>query len=77
MKKAVNLIFPKQRIKEPIIYNLGQRFKVVTNIKRANVTHEEGWVVLEMEGIKGEIENAIKWLNSLGVRVEPVGAEMN
>jgi len=76
-KKAIQLTFPREKIKETVIYNLGHKFKIVTNIKRANVTHEEGWVVLEIEGDSKEIEKGINWLKSLGINVAPVGMEEN
>ena len=76
-KKAIRLTFPKARIKEPVIYNLGHKFKIVTNIKRANITHDEGWVVLELDGEQREIDNGINWLMSLGIKIAPVGVEEN
>ncbi len=64
--------FPKELIKEPIIYNLGQQFKVVTNIRRADVTESKGWIILDLEGEEKEIEDGIAWAISKGVRVEPI-----
>jgi len=64
--------FPPELIKEPIIYNLGQQFKVVTNIRRADVNGDRGWVVLELEGEGKDIERGIAWVSSKGVRVDPV-----
>ncbi len=71
-KKQVMFTFPEELIREPIIYNLGQQFKVVTNIRRADISEEKGWVVLELEGEEREIEQGIAWVNSKGVRVDPV-----
>jgi hypothetical protein len=51
---------------------LGRKFQVVTNLRQASVTDEVGIVCLEMEGERPEIKAAVKWLESLGVRVEPV-----
>jgi|TARA_Y100000310_G_scaffold336906_2_gene422645 hypothetical protein len=64
--------FPEQLTKEHIIYDLGLQFKVVTNIRRADVTENKGWVVLELEGIDEDIERGIIWVTSKGVRVDPV-----
>ena len=64
--------FPQQLIKEPIIYNLGQQFRVVTNIRRADVSESKGWVVLELDGQEDDIEHGIVWVISKGVRVDPV-----
>ena len=59
-RKILNLTFPKKKIKEPIIYNLGQKFKIVTNIRKANVTNDYGWVLLELDGDIAEIQKAEK-----------------
>jgi hypothetical protein len=71
-KKQVMFTFPSELIKEPIIYKLGQQFKVVTNIRRADVNGDKGWVVLELEGEKEDIERGIIWVTGKGVRVDPV-----
>ena len=72
VKRQVMFTFPEMLIKEPIIYNLGQQFKVMTNIRRADVSEDKGWVVLELEGEEREIEDGIAWVTSKGVRVDPV-----
>jgi hypothetical protein len=71
-KRRVMFTFPPDLIKEPIIYNLGRNFKVVTNIRRADVSENKGWVVLELEGEEQEIEKGITWVVGKGVRVDPV-----
>jgi len=64
--------FPQDLIEEPIIYNLSQQFNIVTNIRRADVSEDRGWVVLELEGEDKDIEEGIAWVTSKGVRVNPV-----
>ncbi|MFH0941538.1 MAG: NIL domain-containing protein [Chloroflexota bacterium] len=71
-KKQVMFTFPEQLVREPIIYDLSHQFKIVTNIRRADVTENRGWVVLEMVGAEGEIERGIAWVMGKGVRVDPV-----
>lgn len=75
-KKQVMFTFPPELIKEPIIYNLGHQFKVVTNIRRADVNGDKGWVVLELEGEGEDIERGIAWVTGKGVRVDPVGGDI-
>lgn len=72
VKKQVMFTFPEKLIKEPIIFNLGRQFNVVTNIRRADVTESKGWVVLELEGEERDIDQGIAWVTSKGVRVDPV-----
>ena len=71
-RRQVMFTFPPELIREPIIYTLSHQFKVVTNIRRADVSENKGWVVLELEGEDSEIEQGIAWVTSKGVRVDPV-----
>lgn len=66
------LMYPAKLIQDPIIWKLGQRFKVVTNIRQVSVTDEIGITCLELDGKRSEIKRAIKWLERLGISVEPV-----
>jgi hypothetical protein len=76
VKRRVKFTFPPELIKEPIIYKLGQQFKIVTNIRRADVNGDKGWVVLELEGKGEDIERGIAWVTGKGVRVDPVGGDI-
>jgi hypothetical protein len=66
------LMYPPRLIKEPLIWKLGHKFKVLTNIRQASVTDEIGVVCLELNGPRAEVKAAIKWLEKVGVSVEPV-----
>jgi ABC-type methionine transport system ATPase subunit len=66
------LMYPPKLIREPLIWKLGQKFPVVTNIRQASVTDEIGIVCLEVDGKRADVKGAIKWLEQLGVSVEPV-----
>jgi len=66
------LMYPPKLIKKPFIYEVGHKFKVVTNIRQASVTDEIGIVCLELDGARKEVDAAIKWLVKQGVNVEPV-----
>ena len=72
VKRQVMLTFPQELLKEPIIYNLGQQFKVVTNIHLADITEDRGWLMLEIEGEDKQIEDGLVWVMSKGVRVDTV-----
>ena len=64
--------FVEQLIKEPIIWKLAKDFEVITNIRRADVTDERGWVILELDGDQDEIERGLDWVREQGVRVDSV-----
>jgi L-aspartate semialdehyde sulfurtransferase ferredoxin len=70
--EKVYLTYPPQLLKEPIIYQLGQKFRVVTNIRGANISAEIGLVALELDGAASEVSAALRWLSEIGVRVEPI-----
>ena len=64
--------FPEDKIKEPIIYQIGHEFKVVTNVRRADVRETTGWMDLELGGDSTEIERAVAGLRKKGVIVDPI-----
>ena len=66
------LMYPPKLIKEPLIWQLTQKFPVITNIRQCSVTDEIGIVSLELAGARADIKAAIKWLEKFGVSVEPV-----
>ncbi len=74
--RRVRFTFPEALVDRPIIYDLSHQFKVVTNIRRAEVRKDMGWVILELEGAEEEIERGIQWAESHGVRVDPVGGDV-
>ena len=75
-RTRVKFTFPPLLIKEPVIHNMSMNYNIVTNIRRANVTKEKGWVVLELEGSQEAIDSAIASVSALGVRVDPVEGDV-
>jgi ABC-type methionine transport system ATPase subunit len=75
-KQRVKFTFRGSLVKEPIIYNLGRDFKIVTNIRRADVQEDMGWVVLELVGDETEIKRGLDWVSSTGVRVDPASGDV-
>lgn len=76
VKQRVKFTFLTALVKEPIIYQLGQNFDVVTNIRRADVREDMGWVVLELDGEDSEIQRGLDWVSAIGVRVDPVSGDV-
>ena len=71
-RRQVMFTFPQELVTEPLIFDLGRQFNVVTSIRRADVSENKGWVVLELEGNEGDIEQGLAWISDKGVRVDPV-----
>jgi hypothetical protein len=68
----VKFTFPPEQIKEPVIYEVGKRFDLVTNVRRADITAEVAWAVLELDGTREDLDRGVEWLRELGIRVDPV-----
>ena len=71
-KKRLWLMYPPKLITTPVIWELGHKFKVITNVRQASVTDEIGIVCLEVDGKRETVKAAIQWLEKSGVNVEPV-----
>ena len=73
--ERVKFTFPPDLVNTPVIYNMGKEFGVVTNIRRANLSHDRGWVILEVVGTQEAIDKSLAWAKEQGVRIEPATAE--
>ena len=76
VKQRVRFTFSGELVREPIIYRLGLGFDVVTNIRRADVRADVGWVVLELDGNEDDIQRGLDWVGSTGVRVDPIAGDV-
>jgi hypothetical protein len=68
----VKFTYSPDTITEPIIWEVGKRFDLVTNIRRADVTREVAWAILELDGEQADLEQGLDWVRDRGVRVDPV-----
>ena len=75
-RQRVKFTFEETLVKQPVIYELGHKFELVTNIRRADVGDDVGWVVLELDGDEEEIKSGLEWGSSTGVRVDPLGGDV-
>jgi hypothetical protein len=74
--KRVTFTFKSELIRRPVIYELGKKFEIVTNVRRAEVGQDEGWVVLELEGSLEEIDRGLAWVIGLGVGVTSLDGDI-
>lgn len=72
VREKIYLTYPTELIREPLIYEVGARFAVVTNIRGANISETMGLVALELDGVQEEVDRAVAWLRERGVEVEPI-----
>ena len=75
-ERRVQFTFRGDQVKEPVIYRLGKDFPVITNIRRAQVEGDAGWVVLELEGDLESINAGLDWVRDQGVEVTPVEGDI-
>ncbi len=66
------LMYPPGLIQSPVLWELGHKFALVTNIRQASVTESIGIVCIELEGAPSEIASGVRWLRQMGVKAEPV-----
>ena len=74
--KRVRFTFPEALIQEPVIYLMGHEFRVITNVRMADVDEKTGWVILELEGDADEIDRSLAWAQAKGVRLDPVTGDV-
>lgn len=71
-KRRFWLTYPPRLITRPMVWEMSQKFPIVFNVRQASVNDELGILCLELEGARADIKAAIRWLEKLGVQVEPV-----
>ncbi|UCE64548.1 MAG: NIL domain-containing protein [Nitrospirota bacterium] len=71
-KLRFHIRYPVEKIPEPILYQIGHEFKVVTSIRRADVRETTGWLDVEFTGEADEIDKAVNGLRQKGCIVDPI-----
>jgi len=72
MKKKFIITFPKDLVKEPWNYNLITRFDIIPNIVAGTISEDSAILGYEFDGEEAKLEQAILYLNEMGVKVEAV-----
>ena len=71
-KLRFHIRYPEEHIPDPILYQIGKEFQVVTSIRRADVRETTGWLDVEFAGEADEIERAVEGLRQKGCIVDPI-----
>ncbi len=75
--KRIVLHFPQRLVDKPIVYKLIKDFNLEFNILKAYVTpQEEGLMVLELKGKDEDYLKGIKYLESSGVKIQPLSEDI-
>lgn len=72
-KKRVYLTFPKDRVTDPVICTMYDKFKVRFNIRSATVNDHMGVMALELEGEnETQVDKALDFFRTQGLTAEPI-----
>ena len=75
--KMISLRFPKTVVNEPVVVNLVKKFDLTFNILKATIyPRKEGFMVLELSGHKKNFQRGVRYLKSLGLKVENIGQDI-
>ena len=75
--KMLSLRFPPSVVNEPIVCNLAKKFDLNFNILKATIyPRQEGLVVMELSGHRKNYLKGIRYLKSLGMKVESIGQDI-
>lgn len=58
------------QVREPILYRVSRDYKVITNLRRAQITEDYGFVEIDIEGELEEVQRAVSWLHTTGLHVD-------
>jgi molybdopterin converting factor small subunit len=67
--EVYRLAFYRQMYNTPLLYNIGKKFRVVVNIRRAMLNEDSGWAEVALSGSIEEIGRAVADLQTTGVSV--------
>ncbi len=70
VEHKVRLSFPQRLLNQPLIYGLIHQYDLLTNILEAQVSQEEGCMVVAVRGEKLQVTQGLDWLRHQGVLVE-------
>ena len=77
VSKRIVLTFPHKMVDQPIVYRLVKDHDLVFNILQAKITpEEEGVMVLELKGTKEHYAQGIKYLTSVGLKIQPLDKDV-
>lgn len=72
----VQLNFPLDRVRKPVIWHFAHDFGLMFSIRRANIDpHVGGFTELELTGPREKIAAALAWAQQEGVEISAIGTD--
>lgn len=76
-KKRIVLTFPPNLIDQPIAYHLIKDYDLMVNILRGTITpREQGRLLVELSGKRGDVDKGMAYLTGLGIEVQPLAQDI-
>ena len=69
-ERKYRLIYPPSLVNVPVIHQLIRKYDLTVNILQAQIDDEQGWLDLQLSGSGTTLEEALSWLQSLGIEIE-------
>ncbi len=69
IEKKVRFTFPKDQMNQPMIYRLVHDYDLLTNIVKAQLTEEGGWLDVLVRGDASQVQNGLDWIGAQGIMV--------
>ena len=74
--KRVKLEYPLNHVKEPILYHLVSDYRLIPNIRRANVdVNTGGTLILQLQGKAADLQSGMEFLRGVGIKVSELSVE--
>jgi ABC-type methionine transport system ATPase subunit len=70
--RRIKLVYPVELVDEPILYQLVRKFDLMTNVRRAEISSDGGWLIVDVRGDEKIIADAMQWMCKLGLGVEEI-----
>jgi ABC-type methionine transport system ATPase subunit len=70
VEKQVRLVYPKEQLRQPLIYNLIRNYNLLTNILDAHLDSESGWLIILVRGEATQVQKGLEWLKEQGIMVD-------
>ncbi|MGH7142510.1 MAG: NIL domain-containing protein [Planctomycetota bacterium] len=73
--RRIFLTFNGAQVEQPVVYTIGRKFNVVTNIRGASITSDFGIMALELNGAEQDIDAAVAYIESLGIQTMTIDSD--
>jgi ABC-type methionine transport system ATPase subunit len=70
IERKAYLTYPPHLTDQPLIYELIKKFDVMVNILEANVTPQEGWLLVAVRGEEQVVKECLEWMSAQGIEVK-------